>query len=245
MRNRGFLLDSSLERYYDPAMINRKLALSFLSAACLASASAFAYLGFQWERPTKPGGGGIRLSPAVCDFGSVGHNRDLIGKIRIENGLREPVIFTNIAKSCSCSDIVVEPSTIPPGGSAEATVVWKVGKRHGKSSESLVFLYSTPTSSSQPLHAKLTAEVVPAVECSVDEMRFDESKTRQTVTIQGRLGHTVKLSGASSNHGSLKVACNADANEITVEFDRRVAGWEYGNLHLVIATGCHVEPEIR
>ncbi len=165
--------------------------------------------------------------------------------MRIENGLREPVTISNIAKSCSCSDVDVEPSTIPPGGSADVTVVWKVGKRRGKSSESLVFLYTTPTSSAQPLHAKLTADVKPAVVCSVDEIRFDEATTRQTVTIQGQLGNTVYLAGASTNHGSIKAKCDPVTNEITVKFDKTMVGWEYGDLRLAIATGCVVEPEIQ
>jgi Protein of unknown function (DUF1573) len=222
------------------------LLMSVIGASlCIVGVSTSIYLGLRSES-TSPLSGKIAVFPAVYDFGTVEQNTTLSAKIHLLNGRNEFLEILSVVKSCNCSEVEVEPKLIAPGGKAEFSVSWRVGKRRGPVNETLVALCTAANDSSQPILIRLAADVSPAVICDGDSLVFNaKNPSPKKLHFKGGKGFALKLLGSGSNHGSVKTACDSETNTITIGFDPTVPGWETGDLLVTVITGCPAEPELQ
>ncbi len=64
----------------------------------------------------------VVVGAASVDAGSVDPRSPLLQVFRLRNTTAQPIALDAMAKSCGCTDVVVEPSIVPPFGEAQARV---------------------------------------------------------------------------------------------------------------------------
>ncbi len=153
-----------------------------------------------------------------------------------------PVECGPVTKGCSCASAEVEPKTIPPGGEAILTVVWKLAGKRGPSLEAVSVPYTGAGDVRGAVYARVTANVRTAVEPSVEVLELSKDRPAGEVSFASPTGKPFRVTGARANHPCLTAEVDAAENRVRVRFNPAVSGWESGRLAVTVLTD---EPEDR
>jgi hypothetical protein len=177
----------------------------------------------------------LTVTPAAHDFGEVTSPDDLTARFEIANTYDQPAEVVSVMKGCSCAEAAVEPRTIPPGGTATLTVVWRVAGKQGRISEAVVPVCQVGDRT-EHLRVRVAARVVLPVEADREVIELDRSKRSERVVFRARDGRQFRLTGAAANHPSLITAIDPDGRSLSVTFGPAQPGWESGRLSMTVAT---------
>ncbi|MBX9580989.1 MAG: DUF1573 domain-containing protein [Gemmataceae bacterium] len=183
------------------------------------------------ERPEPA----LTVTPAAHDFGEVTSPDDLTARFEITNTYDQPAEVVSVMKGCSCASAAVEPQTIPAGGTATLTVMWRVAGKHGRISETVVPVCKIGDRT-EHLRARVSARMVLPVEPDREVIELDRSKRPERVVFRARDGRPFRLTGSGANHPSLATTIDPDGRSLTVTFDPSQPGWESGRLAVTVAT---------
>lgn len=187
----------------------------------------------------------LLIEPTTLDFGEVNHDESLTARFRMVNTSLDEIQIDFVAKSCSCSDAVVESKVIPPGGQTELSVRWRLAGKRGRATETIAVHYRTRERPQQIVTARIVAKVRSRVEADTELIEFARStKSTKVVALTSRGEKVYRVTGAAANHGSLAATIDKSANTVTVTYDPDIPGWDSGQLRLVILTDCPEESEI-
>jgi hypothetical protein len=224
-----------------------------LGITCLLASLGILYLGVRpgsFRRPSDatpatPAAPAFTTAEPRKDFGEVEQHAVPHASVTLTNTHTEAVTVKDLMKSCSCSTAEVTPKVIPPGGSGELTLVWKVGKSRGPVSTQLGVVYAVGDRPNDMLPVTLVATVRPAVVCEPESLTFDGTAAEtQTIRVSGRDQKVTALS-VSANHPAFDARCDQSTSTVTVRFDpaRRLSA-AADKTTLTITTDSLAEPTV-
>lgn len=215
-----------------PAM---RLALYTASGLMLSGAGYLAVAGSRPPAaPVAPVVAALTIEPARHDFGEVSRDQIVTAKFVVRNTHPVPVTVGPITKGCSCSEAVVEPETIPPGGTGELSVSWQLRGKRGKSTEAVSVAYTGPGRINGFALAQVFATVYGPINPDKEVLGLSRENPVGEVVFSARDGRPFKTTQATANHPSLTATVDPDGRRVRVVFDPAVTGWESGRLWLNI-----------
>lgn len=182
----------------------RGLLLASLMASCTFSALAAweGLTGWGHRRSTRTTTPGLSVTPEIIDLGEVGQDQALPVNFVVNSSLPYTLRLFDTSKACSCTEVMLTESTIPPGGSVPLSLVWKTQKRRGQVSLPVTVRYLKEGDESAPLYsatATIVATVIPDMIVSPTMATFEPGIGEVTVEFAPGRKSLPKLIRATSS----------------------------------------------
>jgi hypothetical protein len=141
------------------------------------------------------------VESSLIDLGTIEQFKKYKASTKIFNLTEDTISIVEVAKSCSCSDLLIESKILKPGESTLMHLSWSTGNSKGRKTEVLTLFCEDQH---QPTRAfsreiRLTGIIEADFSLSHDELRFDPAvESEQTISLKDRAGMNTIITSVSS-----------------------------------------------
>jgi hypothetical protein len=199
------------------------------------------YCGYLSTIPVETGL--VMLAPRR-NFGTVQQGQTVATSFTLVNKGPEGVRVVSVSKKCDCTDAKLEKYFINPGESTTLSVTWEIGAKRGKASSNVEVIYIISTGGvPQELMTELTADVLPDLNFSPEELHFGSGLTnKQSIIYSPASFAKLEVLSAQCSHRAFQVVLNRIESRLEITFDPEIWPQDVDSAQVVVKTNSPNEP---